>query len=116
MRIRNPLSGPPPWNRSWKSYRAVDKLWNRFGPAVPYPDGEKSNIELASYLSDATLVTVSVGYTADRKGPKGRRKRRRHSNKTRTKKPRKFPRSWQSTLPVSRHKLKPHRSFPRMLA
>jgi len=55
MRIRNPLSGPPPWNRSWKSYRAVDKLWNRFGPAVPYLDGEKRNVELASYLSDAIL-------------------------------------------------------------
>jgi len=43
-----------------ESYRAVDKLWNRFGPAVPYPDGEKPNIELASYLSDATLATATL--------------------------------------------------------
>src|ERR1017187_5857054 len=56
MRIRNPLSGPPPWNRSWKSYRAVVKLWNRYGPAVPDPDGANRNAELASYLSDGTLV------------------------------------------------------------
>src|SRR5450755_75288 len=57
MRIRNPLSGPPPWNRSWKSYRTVGKLWNRYAPAVPCPDGTNRNVELASYLSDATLVT-----------------------------------------------------------
>lgn len=57
MKIRDLLSGPPPWNRSCKSYRAVDKPWNRFGPAVPYPEGEKRNLELASYLSDATLAS-----------------------------------------------------------
>ena len=34
-----------------KGYRAVDQLWNRFGPAVP----EKRSVGLASYLSDATL-------------------------------------------------------------
>ena len=28
-----------------KNYRAVDKLWNKFGPAVPYPDGEKRNVD-----------------------------------------------------------------------
>ena len=60
MRIRDLLSGPPPSNPSSKSYRTVDKPWNRFGPAVPYPEGENRNLELASYLSDATLATLSV--------------------------------------------------------
>ena len=31
----NPLSAPPPRNRSCRSYRVVDKPWNRFGRLYP---------------------------------------------------------------------------------
>jgi hypothetical protein len=48
---------------TYVSPQAGDVSLDRFGPAVPYSDGQKRYLEVAGYLSDATLV-LRYGFKA----------------------------------------------------
>src|SRR5438128_892416 len=61
MRIPNLLSGPLPWNPSWKNCLAADKRWRRFSLAALCHRAEGRNNKLSTYIADTTLVIAQVG-------------------------------------------------------
>src|SRR5437588_13027878 len=66
MRTPNLLSGPLPWNPSWKNCLAADKLWRRFSPAAPCHRAERRNNKLSTYIADTTLLGFLLVEAAQR--------------------------------------------------
>src|SRR5260370_9355408 len=90
------------------------KTW--VGRAFACPTCQRITLERLSQQTTRHLIATLVSaapLSADLERPRGMHKRRRHSNKTLTKRLRKFPSSWRSTLPVLKRKSKPRHSFPR---